>query len=145
MFCPNVISMSWEKLNLLPPWGCSTWAATKQWVSLWHKCQDDQTGNKSGRQWKPGQNSLQRDAVQMSDAYRPTQTEGEKTCLRQKPPYSLLLLHSSLTREHSCSTASWGMGKGRQSSRHTDLLPDRQQCRCCSVSTLGVDWITVIM
>lgn len=48
---------------------------------------------------------------EISEAYRPMLMEEEKKNLRQTASYSLLLLHSSHKREHSCSTASWGRAK----------------------------------
>lgn len=52
-------------------------------------------------------------------------TEEEKKYLRRAASYSLLLLHSSHKRKHSCSIASRRKKiKGRQCSRHAVLLID---------------------
>lgn len=70
-------------------------------------------------------------------------TEEEKKHLRQTASYSLLLLHSSHEREHSCSIASRGKKiKGRQCSRHAVLLIDSMSWAVWSTS-LVYHWIVI--
>lgn len=81
----------------------------------------------------------------ISEAYRPMLMEEEKKNSRQTASYSLLLLHSSHKREHSCSTASWGKVKGRQSSRHANVLLDRKQCLRYLVYKFGLQYLSNII
>lgn len=77
---------------------------------------------------------------EISRAYRPTLTEEEKKYLRQTPPYSLLLLHSSHKREHSCSVASWGKSQRQAMFKTCWFTCKMLRCLSCLVYKFGAPW-----
>lgn len=114
---PNVISEQWERQwyhqsRVRFDWtlhNCTTMSVFMIQMS-WQPNRKQKWETVKDLFLAQGQHSPQSGGIhfETAEAYRPTLTEEENKYLRPTLSYSLLLLHSSHKREHSCSIASWG-------------------------------------